>query len=499
MPDANDIALLREYADCNSESAFSEIVHRHINLVYSVALRFTGNGEDAQDVTQAVFVILAKKATGIGPKIVLTGWLYETTRFTAKNFLTGKMRRQAREQEASMQSTLNDSNSENVWRQLAPLLEEAMSRLSEKERTLVALRFFENKTVTETAAALDIQEWAARKRVDRAVEKLRKFFSIRGVSSTTAIIAGTISTNSVQAAPVALAKSVTVVAIAKGAAASGSTSTVIKGALKIMAWIKTKTAIVGGVVVLFAAGTTIVTVRKIEAHQAYLDSWRVPNLNPNILARTAPQVQILPTKFKDPVGAYWASADNLKWAGVRVTVPMIVWTAYDWPSGRLLFPDGEPQGKYDYVSTLSQDSAKALQQEIKDKLHLAGRRETMDRDVLVLQVRNPGASGLKAPLMGNPDDTSSRGHYHCADRRLSADYPQPPEGLTRYLETYFGMPVIDRTGLTQHFKIDLKWDELGEKRDPTHERLNKALIDQLGLELVPTNMPVEMLVVEKVK
>ena len=104
-------------------------------------------------------------------------------------------------------------------------------------------------------------EDAAKMRVNRALEKLRKFFTKRGVSSTTAIIAGTISANSVQAAPVALAKSVTAVAIAKGAAASGSTLTLIKGALKIMAWTKAKTAIVVGVVAIIAAGIATVTIQ----------------------------------------------------------------------------------------------------------------------------------------------------------------------------------------------------------------------------------------------
>jgi RNA polymerase sigma factor (sigma-70 family) len=136
MADVNDMDLVREYADRNSERAFAELVHRHINLIYSVALRFTGHLQDAQDVTQAVFIILAQKAEGLHAKTILTCWLYETTRFTAMRFMRTKASRQLREQEAYM-STLNDSNSESVWRRLAPLLEEAMGRLSEKERTLV--------------------------------------------------------------------------------------------------------------------------------------------------------------------------------------------------------------------------------------------------------------------------------------------------------------------------------------------------------------------------
>ena len=84
-----------------------------------------------------------------------------------------------------------------------------MSRLNEKERTLLALRFFENNSGAETAVLAGMQEWAARKRVDRAVEKLRKFFTKRGVVLSAAVMTGAISANSVQAAPVALAKSIT--------------------------------------------------------------------------------------------------------------------------------------------------------------------------------------------------------------------------------------------------------------------------------------------------
>ncbi len=117
-----------------------------------------------------------------------------------------------------MQSTLNDENPDNAWKQIAPLLEEAMTRLNEKERTLLALRFFENKSGAETAAILGIQEWAAHKRLNRAVEKLRKFFLKQGVTSTTTAIVGAISANSVQAAPIDLVKTVTAAALAKGAA-----------------------------------------------------------------------------------------------------------------------------------------------------------------------------------------------------------------------------------------------------------------------------------------
>ena len=123
MLDTDDMALLREFARDNSETAFAELVQRHLNLVYSVALRYTASPGDAQDVAQAVFIILARKAARLHDRTVLTGWLYETTRLTAAGWLRTQKRRQAREQEAYMQSTLDQAdtttcggNSHRIWK-----------------------------------------------------------------------------------------------------------------------------------------------------------------------------------------------------------------------------------------------------------------------------------------------------------------------------------------------------------------------------------------------
>ena len=258
----DDLNLLREYVRRNSEAAFATLVSRHVNLVYSVALRSVRDAHLAEEITQAVFIILARKADSLGDKTILSGWLCRTARYASANALTIQRRRQHREQEAHMQSILNEAEPmhEETWNQIAPLLDGAMEKLGQKDHDALVLRFFENKTFAEVGATLGASEDAAKMRVNRALEKLRKFFTKRGVSSTTAIIAGTISANSVQAAPVALAKSVTAVAIAKGAAASGSTLTLIKGALKIMAWTKIKFALGVCAVALIAGGAATVAI-----------------------------------------------------------------------------------------------------------------------------------------------------------------------------------------------------------------------------------------------
>jgi RNA polymerase sigma factor (sigma-70 family) len=261
MPDASDMVLLQDYDRHGSEAAFAELVQRHINLVYSVALRHVGVAAPAEEITPAVFVILAQKAARLRPDTILEGWLYEATRLTALSFLRGERRRQFREQEACMQSNLNEPDArDEVWVRLAPMLDEAMARLGKKDRDAVILRFFNEKSVREVATALQVGEAAAQRRILRALGKLHRFFTKRGVSSTTAVIAGVVAANAVEAAPAALPKTVTAVAVAKGAAVSVSTLTLIQGALKIMAWTKVKTAAVVGVVVVFTAGTTTLVI-----------------------------------------------------------------------------------------------------------------------------------------------------------------------------------------------------------------------------------------------
>jgi RNA polymerase sigma factor (sigma-70 family) len=265
MPELNDHELLAEFARGVSETAFAALVARHVNLVYAAALRHTGNRHHAEEITQAVFIILARKAGGLRRGTVLSGWLYQTARLTAANFRKGEIRRQRREQEAFMQSTLNEPDAA-AWEEIAPLLDEAMGRLGETDRNAIVLRFFENKTASEVAATLQLKEAAAHKRVARGLEKLRRFFTKRGVVLTAAAIGGALAANSVQAAPAGLA--VSTIAAAKGVALTGSISATVNGALKLMAWAKLKAAAIVAAVGILAVGTGAIAIKVATASPA---------------------------------------------------------------------------------------------------------------------------------------------------------------------------------------------------------------------------------------
>ncbi len=257
MQPIDDETLLRQYAENNSDEAFATLVMRHVNLVYSVAMRQVGNSHHAEEITQAVFIILARKAARLREGKALSSWLFQATRLTANNFIRSESRRHRREQEAHVQSVLNEPESA-IWARIAPSLDTAVGRLREKDRQAIVLRFYEGKNLREVGIVLGASEDAAEKRVNRALEKLRKFFARRGIDSTTATIAGAVSTNSVQAAPVTVAQSVITAATAKGVGATLSSLGLAQATTKAATWTKCKTAIGIGAALLLAGLSAIV-------------------------------------------------------------------------------------------------------------------------------------------------------------------------------------------------------------------------------------------------
>jgi RNA polymerase sigma factor (sigma-70 family) len=273
MQELDDAILLRQYVECDSEEAFAALVTRHINKVYSVAMRHTRSAHQAEEITQAVFVMLARKASKLGKKVVLSGWLYQTARLMSVTFLRSEIRRASREQEAQMQTVLDQSEAD-AWTQIAPLLDTAIATLNETDRCAIVLRFFDGRSMSEVGAALGATEATAKKRVSRAPEKLRGFFRKRGVVLPVTVVMGAISANCVEAAPPLLAESITAVVLTKGVAASGSTAILVKGAIRIMAWTKAKTALVS-VVVCAGLVTTVTQHRaqeKLRAENEVLQS-----------------------------------------------------------------------------------------------------------------------------------------------------------------------------------------------------------------------------------
>ena len=253
---ADDRQLLRRFADDRSESAFGELVARHLPLVYSTAIRQTnGDVHLARDVAQLVFTDLARKARSLSGNIILAGWLHRATIFAARQILRGERRRQAREQQAA---TMNATETENEdWGRIRPLLDDALEDLNKTDRDALLLRFFEQRSMAEVGAHLGGTEDAARKRIARALEKVRAGLQRRGVTTSAALLTTVIAANAVQIPPAGLAATLTGVSLA--AAGTGTAFTF----LNIMTPTHIKLAV--SALVVAGAATTIIVQHQMQS------------------------------------------------------------------------------------------------------------------------------------------------------------------------------------------------------------------------------------------
>jgi len=222
---SNDAELLRTYVQRRDENAFSELVRRHIDVVYAAALRrANGRSDLADDITQRVFCDLARKAALLADHPVLIGWLHRSTRYAALDALRGEMRREKLGRELTAMSDADSATEVAVpWEQLRPVLDAALDELSARDRELVLLRYFSGLTFADAGARFGLREDAARRRTERALEKLRGVLARRGVTSTTAALGVLLANQPLVAAPAGLAASASaaaVVAAPTGALAS---------------------------------------------------------------------------------------------------------------------------------------------------------------------------------------------------------------------------------------------------------------------------------------
>lgn len=211
-----DAELLRDYAANRSEAAFTELVRRHIGMVYSAAFRqVNGDAHLAEDIAQLVFIDLSRKSARLARHTSLTGWLYTSVRYAAGTARRANQRRQQRECEAqAMNEPIQNQPVDTNWEMLRPILDEALHALGKEDRLAILLRFLEGKTLAEVGRGLGLNENAARKRVERALEKLRHFFARRGITVSAMVLAEALNSETMAAIPPSLAAAVTAASLA---------------------------------------------------------------------------------------------------------------------------------------------------------------------------------------------------------------------------------------------------------------------------------------------
>jgi RNA polymerase sigma factor (sigma-70 family) len=250
-----DNQLIAEFNARRSEEAFAALVRQHVNLVFATALRQVGDAGAAEEITQNVFVALAQAAGKLGSHPTIAGWLHQTALNKSREWLRSELRRRRREQVA-VNLELAGAEGDSVWSPLVPLLDEALLELREPDRLAVILHFMEGRTFHEVGSVLGIGEDTARKRVNRCLEQLTHFFRRHGFAAPALVAGAPLFTLSSHAAPAGLAASAATAGLAAAHSAATSTLTLIKGALKIMAWTSKAKTVASGVGVLLVLGTT---------------------------------------------------------------------------------------------------------------------------------------------------------------------------------------------------------------------------------------------------
>jgi RNA polymerase sigma factor (sigma-70 family) len=316
MP-SDEMNLLADYVANRSQPAFAAIVQRYVDLVYSAARRqLRGDAHLAEDVTQAVFIVLAQKAEKVPADRPLSAWLLKTTGYCAANARRSKLHREHYERKAAQMARgheITDPNDAAGWDELSPMLDEGLNKLRSADRDALLLRFFEKKSLRDIGVALGISEEAAAKRVTRAVDRLRDYFRRRGVAVSAAVLPMMLTTHALQSAPAGIASAVFATSTGAG---TGAAASVAKGAIAVMAVEKVKAvAAVAAVAVLGLATVTAVVVKATRSPLA--GQTRQVGVAPIPVAAEKPLADVWPVLLRgqlaDVLGITDHSATDAKW------------------------------------------------------------------------------------------------------------------------------------------------------------------------------------------
>jgi RNA polymerase sigma factor (sigma-70 family) len=259
MKGLSDIELLDAYASQRSEDAFRELVVRHVDFIYSAAMRQLRDPHLAEEATQSAFIALAGKAGQLRRQTVVAGWLHRAVHFAGLNLLRSEARRKHWEEEAAIMSVPGDAD--HAFQELAlPHVDGALAELSESDRDAVILRFLRQRSFRDVAQTLGTSEEAAKKRVSRALERLRGLLARRGIAISAAALAGGLSQMPVTAAPAAFSSSLGTLVVSTAVPTMSTMATV----LNVLRTTKAKLVIIAGFTVLggfllwlFRSGDTV--------------------------------------------------------------------------------------------------------------------------------------------------------------------------------------------------------------------------------------------------
>jgi uncharacterized protein (TIGR03435 family) len=500
MPD--DHALLLSYARSHDAEAFAQLVKRYTTFVFSIANRVTGNAATAEDVTQDCFFAMARHATSIRGS--LPSWLHRVTLNRSLQVARSEVRRQRREDRALLPS---DADYESNWNQIGPFIDAALAKLPEELREPVVQHFLLGRTQAQVAETLHIHQSTVSRRLQEGIGRLREHLKQTGVVCGVAALSTALAKNASAAVPAKLSLSLAKMALAGPGAVVGQS--VLKTALIKAAWIitalqSTKAAIAIGIGLLLAATTAVV----VYENRHY--PWQVAGSREmwDQLSQSPPQVKIVPTIFRQNVGD---ASGGLKYIGMRQRAVDLLKIAYQTSECRIIF-ESKPEGYYDFIANLPEGNEEALQREIEKQFRMTVQVEKRVTDVLLLTVKNRNAPGLR---LGETDGGSGVECTVCFTE-TTVDGKTKSTGYYRglyngngrfspfvvFLERALTIPIVDRTNLAGGKPmIDLHWDWGAEEWQPGGkcDALKKALLDQLGLTLVPGRETIEVFVVKEKK